>query len=254
MTWHPDGFLRKWGVLGLCGRHSGAHVCRICWALAGAMFLGRRKSHTAQQTHEPVNVPYVIIGTGGLWFGWFGFNAGLALGVNATTVSAFANTNTAAAAAMLAWVFFEAVRGHKVSAIGACVGAVVGLVAITPACGFVNIGQSIFIGGVSAIISNIAVHWKNKTSLDDTLDVFPCHGVGGLMGMIFTAVFGAGVGLVYGETTTFVHHIVAIFIVGIFTFAGSMVLYKITDAISPMCVTQEEEELGLDISQHGEVY
>lgn len=253
MTWHPNGFLRKWGVLDFAGG-TVVHMSAGFAALAGAMFLGRRKSHTAQQTHEPVNVPYVIIGTGLLWFGWFGFNAGSALGVSSITVSAFANTNTAAAAAMLAWIFFEAVRGHKVSAIGACVGAVVGLVAITPACGFVNIGQSIFIGGVSAIISNIAVHWKNKTSLDDTLDVFPCHGVGGLMGMIFTAVFGAGVGLVYGETTTFIHHIAAIFIVGIFTFAGSMVLYKITDAISPMRVTHEEEELGLDISQHGEVY
>lgn len=253
MTWHPDGLLRKWGVLDFAGG-TVVHMSAGFAALAGAIFLGRRKSHSEQKAHEPVNVPYVIIGTGLLWFGWFGFNAGSALSANASAVSAFANTNTAAAAAMVAWIFFEAVRGHKVSAIGACVGAVVGLVAITPACGFVNIGQSLFIGAVSAIISNLAVNWKNKSTLDDTLDVFPCHGVGGLMGMIFTGVFAKELGLVYGETTTFMHHIAAIAIVGIFTFAGSMFLYKLTDIISPLRVTHEEEQLGLDLSQHGETY
>ncbi len=124
-----------------------------------------------------------------LWFGWFGFNAGSALGANALAVTAFATTNTAAAAAGLSWMFFDVMRGKKPSVLGFCIGAVVGLVAITPAAGFVAVPQSIFIGFTAAIISNLAVYYKSKSKLDDTLDVFPCHGVGGMVGMIMTGVF-----------------------------------------------------------------
>ena len=129
------------------------------------------------------------MGTGLLWFGWFGFNAGSAVGAGSLSVDAFANTNTASAAAGLSWIFFDMLRGKKASALGFCIGAVVGLVAITPAAGYVGLPQSMFIGFIGAICSNLAVYWKGKTSIDDTLDVFPCHGIGGIVGMILTGVF-----------------------------------------------------------------
>ncbi|HNE50592.1 MAG: ammonium transporter [Chitinophagales bacterium] len=258
MTWHPDGLLFKYGILDFAGG-TVVHMTAGFAALAGALFLGPRTE--SERTHEYANVPFVIIGTGLLWFGWFGFNAGSALGVNAKAANAFATTNTAAAAAMIAWILLDAMRGHKVSSIGACVGAVVGLVAITPACGYVNVGESMAIGAIAAVISNFAVHFKNKSTLDDTLDVFPCHGVGGMVGMILTGVFaadyGTGIkdwGLVYGETKTFIHHIVGLVSVASFSFVGSYALYYVTNLIDPIRVSKEEEELGLDISQHGESY
>jgi Amt family ammonium transporter len=268
MTWHPDGILFKYGILDFAGG-TVVHMSAGFAALAGAMFMGRRTE--SERTHEYANVPYVIIGTGLLWFGWFGFNAGSALGVKAQGINAFATTNTAAAAAMVAWVLMDTMRGNKVSSIGACVGAVVGLVAITPACGFVNVGESIAIGAIAAVCSNIAVHFKNKSTLDDTLDVFPCHGVGGMVGMIMTGIFaadyGTGIkdwGLAYytlGEGgkhiyhfTTFTHHMIGLVGIAVFAFIGSYALYFITNIIVPMRVTKEEEELGLDITQHGESY
>lgn len=135
---------------------------------------------------------------------------------------------------------------------GACIGAVVGLVAITPAAGFVNLGQSIFIGFVASIVSNMAVYYKNKTSLDDTLDVFPCHGLGGIVGMILTAVFAKDVGLMDGNTETIKYHLLALVIVGVFTFGGSYVIFKITGMITRLRVSPEDEQLGLDLSQHSE--
>jgi Amt family ammonium transporter len=260
MTWHPDGILFKLGVLDFAGG-TVVHMSAGLAALAGAMFMGQRTE--SERTHEYSNIPYVIIGAGLLWFGWFGFNAGSALGCNAKAANALSTTNTAAAAAMLAWIFLDALRGNKISSIGACIGAVVGLVAITPACGFVNTGESIAIGAISAIVSNFAVHYKNKSTLDDTLDVFPCHGVGGIMGMIFTAIFAADYGtglavddwgLIYGKYKTFAVHMVALVFVAVFAFVGSYILYYITNKIEPMRVSKEEEELGLDITQHGESY
>ena len=258
MTWHPDGILYKYGILDFAGG-TVVHMTAGFAALAGALFLGPRSE--SERTHEYANVPYVIIGTGLLWFGWFGFNAGSALGVNAKGVNAFATTNTAAAAAMISWVLMDAMRGHKISSIGACIGAVVGLVAITPACGFVNVGESIAIGAIAAACSNMAVYFKNKSTLDDTLDVFPCHGVGGMVGMLLTGVFaadyGTGIkdwGLAYGETKTFIHHVVGLVGVATFAFFGSYALYFITNLIEPIRVSKEEEELGLDITQHGESY
>ena len=144
-TWHPDGFLRKWGVLDFAGG-TVVHMSAGLAALAGAYVLGRRQSHIAGHAHVPAHIPFIILGTGMLWFGWFGFNAGSALAANATAVLAFATTNTASAAAMMAWIGFESMRGLKPSAMGACIGAVVGLVAITPAAGFVSVPASIAIG------------------------------------------------------------------------------------------------------------
>ncbi|MBI5463703.1 MAG: ammonium transporter [Ignavibacteriales bacterium] len=251
MTWHPDGFLRKLGVLDFAGG-TVVHMSAGFAALAGAVILGPRKSVLNKEKHQPANIPYVILGTGLLWFGWFGFNAGSALAANAIAVSAFATTNTASAAAALAWVFYDAMIGRKPSALGACVGAVVGLVAITPAAGYVSIGASIFIGTFASVLSNVAVSLKSRTSVDDTLDVFPCHGLGGLFGMLATGAFATRVGLIAGETATFLTHILASLLVMAFAFGGSWMLYKLTDLIIPMRVQEEQEIIGLDASQHGE--
>jgi len=246
-TWHPQGFLRQWGVLDFAGG-TVVHMSAGFAALAGAYVLGKREN----KYHHPANVPFIILGTGMLWFGWFGFNAGSALAANGLAVQAFATTNMATASAMITWVMFDALVGRKISAMGACIGAVVGLVAITPAAGFVNIGQSIFIGFAAAIVSNLAVYYKQRTSLDDTLDVFPCHGLGGIVGMILTSVFAKDVGLIYGETKTFTYHLLALVIVGVFTFGGSYLIFKITGMITRMRVSPEDERLGLDLSQHSE--
>ncbi|MBV8677535.1 MAG: ammonium transporter [Planctomycetaceae bacterium] len=250
-TWHPDGFLHKWGVLDFAGG-TVVHMSAGFAALAGALVLGRRKSHVARELHVPANVPFVLLGTGMLWFGWFGFNAGSAGAASGTATLAFATTNTASAAAMLGWMFFDWMRGKKPSALGACIGAVVGLVAITPAAGFVSVRESIVIGLVASVVSNLAVHWRTRSDLDDTLDVFPCHGVGGMVGMVCTGIFAKGVGLTSGHTTTFLYHLLALVIVGSYTFFGSWVCYKLTDLIIPLRVTEEQEVAGLDLSQHGE--
>ena len=247
MTWHPDGLLRNWGVLDFAGG-TVVHMSAGIAALAGAMYLGKRKS----QIEKPANIPYVILGTGLLWFGWFGFNAGSALGANTDAVIAFANTNLASAASMITWIFLDRFQNRKMSSLGACIGAIVGLVAITPAAGFVTIGQSIFIGFVAAIVSNFAIRLNKKSEIDDTLDVFPSHGVGGIVGMILTGVLAKDVGLIYGETTTFLNHILALFIVGVYTFLASYLLYKLTDLLLSMRVREDQEYRGLDASQHGE--
>jgi Amt family ammonium transporter len=251
-TWHPDGFLHKLGVLDFAGG-TVVHMSAGFAALAGAMTLGRRKTHQAGEAHTPANIPFVILGTGMLWFGWFGFNAGSALAASGQAAMAFATTNTASAAAALAWIFFDGMRGHKPSALGACVGAVVGLVAITPAAGYVSIGESMFIGTCASVVSNLMVHWKNASTLDDTLDVFPCHGVGGMVGMLMTGLFAKDVGLTSGHATTFLVHCGALIFVAVFSFGGSWLLYKLTNVIIPLRVSDDQEELGLDLSQHGEV-
>ena len=137
---------------------------------------------------------------------------------------------------------------------GACIGSVVGLVAITPAAGYVTLPHALFIGFISAIVSNLAVRAKNKSNLDDTLDVFPCHGVGGICGMILTGVFAKDVGLFYGHTTTFFYHLLALVIVSVYSFGGSYLLYKVTELIVPLRVSAEDELEGLDFTQHGETY
>ena len=250
-TWHPNGFLHNMGVLDFAGG-TVVHMSAGFSALAGAIFLGRRTE--AGKPHRPANIPFILLGTGMLWFGWFGFNAGSSLNASSLSVVAFMNTNMAGAAAMITWVFFDRLRGKKASAIGAAVGAVVGLVAITPAAGFVSVGSSIFIGSLTAVVSNIAVHWKDKSSLDDALDVFPTHGVGGIVGMLLTAVFAMNVGLVYGHVHTLLMHLLALVIVGVFSFGGSLALYWLTDKLIPMRVSPRSEIMGLDLSQHDEQY
>lgn len=259
-TWHPEGFLFKMGVLDFAGG-TVVHISAGCAALVGALVLKRRQSHIDQKEIPPANIPYVLIGTGLLWFGWFGFNAGSALGANALAVSAFATTNTAAAAAGLSWMFFDVARGKKPSVLGFCIGAVVGLVAITPAAGFVTIHHSIFIGVIAAIISNLAVYYKQKSTLDDTLDVFPCHGVGGMVGMLLTGFFatkainGAGNdGWFFGNPSFFLTQLKALGIVVAYSTIASFVIFKFINFVLPLRVSSEEEELGLDATQHNEKY
>lgn len=247
MTWHPQGLLRNWGVLDFAGG-TVVHMSAGMAALAGALYLGKRR----EAIEKPANIPFVILGTGLLWFGWFGFNSGSALGANTDAVIAFANTNIASAASMLTWIFLDRFQNRKMSALGACIGAIVGLVAITPAAGFVGIGDSLLIGFVAAIVSNYAIRWNKRSQIDDTLEVFPSHGVGGIVGMILTAVLAKDVGLVYGQTTTFMYHMLALVLVAAFTFFGSYGLYKVTDVLLSMRVREDQEYRGLDASQHGE--
>jgi Amt family ammonium transporter len=259
-SWHPKGFLFQLGALDFAGG-TVVHISAGCAALAGALVLKRRKAHIENKEIPPANIPYVLIGTGLLWFGWFGFNAGSALGANALAVSAFATTNTAAAAAGLSWMFFDVIRGKKPSVLGFCIGAVVGLVAITPSAGFVAIPQSIFIGAVSALISNLAVYYKSKSNLDDTLDVFPCHGLGGMVGMILTGIFATKTvnnlgndGLFYGNPSFLFTQLKALSIVVGYSFLMSLAIFKFIDLILPLRVSEEEEEMGLDFTQHAEKY
>jgi len=250
-TWHPSGFLHTLGVLDFAGG-TVVHMSAGFAALAGALFIGRRQSHLKMEPHAPANVPFVILGTGMLWFGWFGFNAGSALAANETASLAFLTTNTASASAMLTWLFLDMALKNKPSALGACVGAVVGLVAITPAAGFVDVGASMFIGLAAGIVSNLACRLRSKSAIDDTLDVFSCHGLAGVTGMILTAVFAKDVGLAFGQTHTFLVHLAALVIVAVFVFVGTYALLLITDLIIPLRVSDAEEAEGLDVTQHGE--
>ncbi|MGN7719832.1 ammonium transporter [Chitinophaga sp. 22620] len=259
-TWHADGILFKLGVLDFAGG-TVVHISAGCAALAGALVLKRRKDHIQKKELQPANIPFVLIGTGLLWFGWFGFNAGSSLAANGLAVSAFAATNTATAAAGLSWIFFDVIRGRKPSVLGFCIGAVVGMVAITPAAGYVGVPQSLFIGFIAAIVSNLVVHFKNKSSIDDTLDVFPCHGVGGMTGMLFTGVFAstainpaAADGWAYGNFSLFYKQVLGLLLVVAYSFTVSWLIFKVINLIHPLRVTEEEEELGLDVTQHNEIY
>ncbi len=262
-SWHPEGFLAKMGAWDFAGG-TVVHITAGCAALAGALVLKRRKSHVENKEIPPANVPYVLIGTGLLWFGWFGFNAGSAVGATPLAVNAFGTTTTAAASAGLTWMFFDVIKGKKPSVLGFCIGAVVGLVAITPAAGFVGIPQSIIIGLIAALVSNVAIAIKQKsTKLDDTLDVFPCHGIGGMVGMLMTGVFastavhgipGGPNGLFYGNPEFFFTQLKAMGIVVIYSFSVSYGIFKLINFIVPMRVSELEEELGLDETQHNEKY
>lgn len=249
-VWHPNGILATYfGVKDFAGG-TVVHMSAGFAALAGAILLGKRKN----SRHIPTNIPFVLLGTGMLWFGWFGFNAGSALAANGTAAMAFATTTSASAAAMLTWIFFERLNGRKVSTLGACVGAVVGLVAITPAAGYVTVPQSIFFGFITAIVSNVVLTSKAMRKIDDTLDVFACHGVGGIMGMILTAIFAQGenASLMHGGWSVFGHHMMALVLVSAFTFFGSWILFKVTNYFIPLRVSEDSEHLGLDLSQHDE--
>jgi len=251
MAWHPDGIMAKWGVLDFAGG-TVVHISAGMAALAGAIVLKPRQSTTSA---SPANIPYVLIGTGLLWFGWFGFNAGSAVGSGSLAVYAFATTNTAAAAAGLSWMFWDVIRGKKPSVLGFCIGAVVGLVAITPAAGFVGVPQALFIGFVAALVSNIVAEFlKHKTKLDDPLDVFACHGLGGITGMLLTGLVGSKTVNSLVTDGQFLIQLKGMLVAVVYSFVVSFIIFKVINLILPMRVTQEEEAEGLDASQHNEKY
>jgi Amt family ammonium transporter len=251
-VWHPDGFLYRLGVVDFAGG-TVVHISAGFAALMGAIVVGQRNAHKNKELEPAANFPFVILGTGILWFGWFGFNAGSALAVNSTAVMALVNTNTASASAVLAWIVLDLARGRKPSALGACEAAVIGLVAITPAAGFVTVGASFFIGTVSSLICNCAIQCKARTTLDDTLDVFPCHGVAGMLGMLMTGIFAHPDPNSSALGKALLPNVFAVFIVSAFAATMSWILYKMVDWIIPLRVSEKEERDGLDFADHFEI-
>jgi Amt family ammonium transporter len=267
-VWNANGWLHFLGAVDFAGGIV-VHVTAGFSALAAALVIGRRQSckignkDTANENgngiaHKPSNIPYVILGASLLWFGWFGFNAGSALEANALSVSALVVTNLAAAAAATSWMIVDWVTKGKPSAVGISVGAVCGLVAVTPASGYVNVTSAIIIGLAAGIISNLVANWRSaRTTIDDSLDVFACHGISGIWGSIATGLFATTMinnvnGLFYGNSGLLVSQVLSVVIVAAYSFFGSYLLLKIINIFSPLRVSSEEEDKGLDISQHGE--
>ena len=257
-TWHPEGLFCLLHVHDFAGGIV-VHAASGIAALAGAMFLGKRRT-SGNESSKPANVPFVLLGAALLWLGWFGFNGGSSLAADGIAVSAFLNTNTAAATAMVAWIALDGLRGRKPSAMGAAIGAVVGLVAITPCAGWVTVGESIFIAFFITVCCNMAVCWKGYSRvLDDALDVFPTHGLGGIIGTVLTGIFAydyfaAGDPEMISRGEFFMNHIIVLAGVFVYTFAVSYGLYWLTNKIVPMRVSGWNERVGLDSSQHGEEY
>jgi len=256
-VWGAGGWLRDLGALDFAGG-TVVHVLAGVSALGSAMVIGRRNG--GHHAGRPSNVPFVILGAALLWFGWFGFNAGSALSMNAVAVNALVTTNIAAAFAALSWMAVDWTLWGKPSATGAATGAVCGLVAITPAAGFVDSTAALVMGVLVGMICSFTVVLLDRTGLDDTLDVFACHGVGGIFGAIATGVFAqtfinpAGAnGLLYGNPKLVLIQLAAVIATAVWGFVMSIVLLKVIDWTMGLRVTPEEEELGLDLSQHGEV-
>jgi ammonium transporter, Amt family len=250
------GWLSKLGALDFAGG-TVVHINAGVSALALAFLLGKRKGFP-QDPMEPNNIPLVVLGAGILWFGWFGFNAGSALSANGLASAAFVNTNTAAAAASLTWMFLSW-RQRKPAVLGAVTGAVAGLVAITPAAGFVTPMAAIAIGIVVSFVSFYSlVLMKSRFKFDDSLDVFACHGMGGIWGAIATGIFAttavnvAGSGAVDGNWIQIARQLAAVGAVVGFAFVGTLVIGKVIDVTLGLRVKPVDEVVGLDISQHGE--
>jgi ammonium transporter, Amt family len=248
------GFLAKLGALDFAGG-TVVHVNAGIAALVGALVLGRRKDKAI----IPHNLTLVVTGAGLLWFGWFGFNAGSALAANGLAGAAFINTNTAAAVAALAWLFVEWMHSGKPTVLGLASGAVGGLVAITPAAGFVNIGGAIFIGIAAGVIPFFAVaKLKPLFGYDDTLDAFGIHGIGGTIGALLTGVFAdpaineAGKGLLYGNPGQLWTQLIAVLVTVVYSGVMTFVIFMVIKAIVGLRVGTEEETIGLDESEHGE--
>jgi len=270
-VWNPDGWLYSLGAVDFAGGIV-VHVTAGLSALAAALVIGRRKDcgipwknhmkaldkKDSAAEFKPTNIPYVLLGAALLWFGWFGFNAGSALAANEVAVLALVTTNLAAAAAAVSWMVVDWVVKGKPSAVGIAIGAVVGLVAITPAAGFVSVTSALMIGLIAGLISNLVANWRaGRSRIDDTLDVFACHGVGGLWGSVAVGLFASasvnGVsGLFYGNVGQLLSQLLAVAVVAPFAFFGSCLLLKAINMFSPLRVTPEAEDAGLDLSEHGE--
>jgi Amt family ammonium transporter len=269
-VWNPDGWLKGLGSIDFAGGLV-VHISAGVSALAAALIVGRRKGcavpwkqhmqeidQKAKVEFKPTNIPYVLLGAALLWFGWFGFNAGSALAANDLAVSALVVTNLAAAAAAVSWMLMDWLIKGKPSAVGMAVGAVVGLVVITPASGFVGPTAALIMGFVGGILSNLVASWRSgRSRIDDTLDVFACHGIGGIWGAIGTGIFASAAvggfsGLIYGNVGQFVDQLIAVAVVVPFSFFGSYGLLKLVNVFSPLRVSEEAEDAGLDLSEHGE--
>lgn len=256
-VWGAGGWLAKLGALDFAGG-TVVHVNAGISALALAMVLGPRKGFKEGVSMEPNNIPFVVLGAALLWFGWFGFNAGSALTAGGLASSAFVATNTAAAAAGFTWMVLGWIN-RRPSVLGAATGAVVGLVAITPAAGFVPVWAAIPIGAIASIISYSVMVWRARSNkLDESLDVFACHGMGGAWGAIATGIFAtkavnaAGSGLLDGNWNQILIQIAAIAATMVYAFVISWLLAQALKATMGLRVKEEEEAVGLDISQHGE--
>ena len=259
MVW-GGGFLMKIGSVDFAGGNV-VHITSGVSALVLAIVLGNRKS-SVNQSYRPHNVPMVFLGAALLWFGWFGFNAGSALGANELAVHAFLTTNTSAAAAMLSWMLVEKIISDKPSLVGASTGMVIGLVAITPGAGFVPVWSAILIGALASPISFFFISVvKRKFGYDDALDVFGCHGIGGIWGGIATGVFtqksinasALWDGLLYGNGNLFLRQLAAIAVATVFAVVGTLIAVGVAKLIvKNLRVSQEDEEIGLDASEHGE--
>lgn len=256
-VWGVGGWLRNLGAMDFAGGtvvHISSGVAALVAAMAFKKRLGYRK-----EPMEPHNVPFIILGAGILWFGWFGFNAGSALGSGALATNAFVTTNTSAAMGALTWMTMSWWRGGKPSAIGAASGAVVGLVAITPAAGFVGPAAAILIGLGAGIFCFLACQFRAKKGFDDSLDVWGCHGVGGTWGALATGLFAttavnpAGAnGLFAGNPGQFLIQLATVAISWAYSFGVTFLLLKILDKTMGLNVAPEEELAGLDVAQHGE--
>jgi Amt family ammonium transporter len=255
-VWGEGGFLRRLGALDFAGG-TVVHIAAGFSALAFTLVIGSRKGF-GDRTFEPHNIPYSVLGAGLLWAGWFGFNGGSALAANGLAANALVTTNTAAAACGLVWMLLSW-HDKKPSVLGIITGAVVGLVAITPAAGYVTPLSAVAIGAIAAPISYYAIRLRQKMNLDESLDVWACHGMGGLWGALATGLFAskavnaAGAdGLFYGNPAQFFIQLLTGLVVIVFTFGATYGLAKLLGKIIGLRVSDNEEEVGLDISEHGE--
>jgi ammonium transporter, Amt family len=256
MVWAPDGILNRWGVRDFAGGIVVHNIAGFA-ALASVLFVGRRKIADAG-LHS---IPLVALGTGLLWFGWYGFNAGSEFAVDQVTAQAFLNTDTAASFAAVTWLLLAWVLEKKPKFVGLLTGSVAGLATITPAAGYVNVTAAVAIGVLSGVICYGAVALKNRLHWDDALDVWGVHGVGGLLGIVCLGVFGqkainaAGFdGLLYGDTTGFFFkQLGAIAISSVYAFVFTYVMLVLINAVAPVRAGAADEEAGLDATLHGEV-
>jgi Amt family ammonium transporter len=255
-VWGNNGWLAGLGVLDFAGG-TVVHINAGFAALAVAMVLGPRRGFKEKESMDPNSIPYVVLGTALLWFGWFGFNAGSALSAGGSASTAFASTNLAGASAAITWMVVSWIN-RRPSVIGIATGSVVGLATVTPAAGFIHPMSAIPIGIVAALVSYYVMLWRNKTnSIDESLDVFACHGVGGIIGVIAAGIFavasvGGKSGLIDGNGMQVLIQLLAVIVTAGFSFIMSWVIAKIIQITIGLRVNEDEELVGLDISQHGE--
>jgi ammonium transporter, Amt family len=257
-VWGNGGWLAQLGFMDFAGG-AVVHINAGMSALALALVLGPRKGYKEKEPMEPNNIPMVLLGAGLLWFGWFGFNAGSSLTSGGLASSAFVATNTAGAAAALTWMMLGWIH-RRPSVLGAATGAIVGLAAVTPASGFIDPIASIPIGIVASVLSYYIMIWRSRaTGIDESLDVFACHGIGGIWGVLAVGIFASAAvnsdganGLIHGNGIQLLKQLAGIGIVAVYSFGVTWILAKILKATVKLRVKEEEEMVGLDISQHGE--